>query len=107
MREMNETYYCPVCGYDQLVEPPANHSICSCCGTHFGYHDVGHSWSELREKWLLKGAPWFSHAVPRPARWNALEQLQRLADIEAVRVSADSDVTKTTKVVIKRPLAAA
>jgi hypothetical protein len=105
---MKRQFYCPVCGYDQLDEPPANHNICSCCGTHFGYHDVGHSWAELRERWLLKGAPWFSHAISRPAQWNALEQLQRLADIEAVLVSVeDSAATTTTEVVIKRPLAAA
>src|SRR5580700_7226562 len=104
MREMNKRYYCPVCGYDQLVEPPVNHSICSCCGTHFVYHDVGHSWVELREQWLLKGAPWFSHAVPRPPLWTALEQLQLLLTKEDIRVSAR---TTTTKVAIKRPLAAA
>ena len=33
-------FQCPVCGYDQLPGPPANFSICSCCGTEFGNDDV-------------------------------------------------------------------
>ena len=98
-------YYCPVCGYDQLDEPPADHNICSCCGTHFGYHDVGHAWSELRETWLLRGAPWFSRAVSPPVGWSAFEQLQKLLDMEDLRVTANSDMT-TSKVSIKRPIAA-
>lgn len=104
---MSKRYYCPVCGYDQLVEPPANHNICSCCGTHFGYHDAGHSWLELRDIWLRKGAPWFSRAVPQPTGWNALEQLKGLLDFESIRSGANSDETTTTEVVIRRPLAAA
>jgi len=87
-KAMTKQYYCPVCGYDQLDEPPANHAICSCCGTHFGYHDVGHTWLELREIWLKNGAHWFSRAVPAPSGWNALEQLQKLSELENIRATA-------------------
>ncbi len=90
---MKKQYYCPVCGYDQLDEPPANHTICSCCGTHFGYHDVWHSWLELREMWLLKGAPWFSKAISAPTGWNAVAQLQRLSEIESISITPDGGKT--------------
>ncbi len=101
---MSKQYVCPVCGYDQLDEPAANHNICSCCGTHFGYHDVGHTWAELRGNWLLKGAPWFSKAVQPPAGWNPALQLQKLLEMENIRVTA-SGGTSTTEVK-KAPLAA-
>ncbi len=97
---MSKKYFCPVCGYDQLDEPAANHNICSCCGTHFGYHDVGHTWAELRENWLLKGAPWFSKAVPPPSDWNPVRQLQRLLEMEDIKVTASggSSTTEVRKV---------
>src|SRR6266496_2663826 len=28
-------YLCPVCGYDQLDEPPQHYSTCPSCGTEF------------------------------------------------------------------------
>ena len=34
------TYECPVCGFAYMDEPPLDHAICACCGTHFGYEDV-------------------------------------------------------------------
>jgi hypothetical protein len=71
-------YYCPVCGYDQLDAPAANHKICPCCGTHFAYDDVGHTWADLREAWLLRGTPWFSVAIAPPPEWNPLRQLEQL-----------------------------
>jgi len=91
---MKEQYYCPVCGYDKLDDPPINHNVCSCCGTHFGYHDVGHTWLELREDWLLKGAPWFSRAVAPPIGWNALKQLNKLSDMENIRLTASKGTTR-------------
>src|SRR5580658_9908609 len=71
-------YYCPVCGYDQLDAPATNHKICPCCGTHFAYDDVGHTWADLREAWLLRGTPWFSVAIAPPPEWNPLRQLEHL-----------------------------
>jgi hypothetical protein len=72
-------YFCPVCGYDALEEAPAEYSICPCCGTEFGYHDLTLSWEELRNRWVAAGAHWFSkHTVP-PLRWAASAQLARLA----------------------------
>jgi|SRR5579872_4961654 len=86
---MKLTYFCPVCGYDQLDEPAANHSICPCCGTHFGYHDVGQSWSDLRAKWMLRGMPWFSSATAKPRDWKPVDQLRKLMDLEQIRLTAN------------------
>ncbi len=70
------TYHCPVCGYANLVEPPADYNICPCCGTEFGYDDLAHSWEQLRQRWLSKGAPWFSRHTPPPSEWNPVAQLR-------------------------------
>jgi|HubBroStandDraft_1064217.scaffolds.fasta_scaffold816142_2 hypothetical protein len=70
-------YSCPVCGFDQMPFPPEDHSICSCCGTEFGYHDRNRSHSELREAWVAKGTPWFSAALKPPVGWNAHVQMSR------------------------------
>lgn len=71
------TYLCPVCGYDQLREPPQDHSICPSCGTHFGYDDFTTSHQELRRRWIAAGARWWSSATPPPPGWSAREQLRR------------------------------
>ncbi len=92
---MSKKYVCPVCGYDQLDEPAASHSVCSCCGTHFGYHDIGHTWDELRRNWLLRGAPWFSKAVSPPPGWSPVRQVGRLLEMEDIRVTASSSSSTT------------
>jgi hypothetical protein len=68
-------YTCPVCGFDSLPDPPADYKICPCCGTEFGLSDLIHSWDELRDRWLAKGARWFSQHTPEPAGWNPSVQL--------------------------------
>jgi hypothetical protein len=82
-------YFCPVCGYDSLSAPPAYYNICPCCGTEFGYDDVSRKWSELRELWLKRGAPWFSRYTQAPEGWSASAQMANLAQQS---VSAESTV---------------
>lgn len=68
-------YMCPVCGYRGLARPARDDTICSCCGTHFGYHDYATTHAELRRKWVASGAHWFSRAQPAPQNWDAFVQL--------------------------------
>lgn len=71
------TYTCPVCGYDKLEEPAANHNICECCGTQFGYHDLRFTHAELRERWVDGGMKWYSLYIEPPQGWNPVSQLLR------------------------------
>lgn len=75
-RKVKTLYYqCPVCGYGQMPDPPQDFNICPSCGTEFGYHDSSKSHRSLRNKWLTKGAKWFSFATPRPDYWNGFLQV--------------------------------
>ena len=65
---------CPVCGYG-LSYRPADYHICPCCGTEFGYDDVGTSVEELRQRWVAGGANWWSPVDPKPHRWNPFLQM--------------------------------
>jgi hypothetical protein len=69
------TYLCPVCGFDKLRTPPENHAICPCCGTEFDYHDATRSHSQLRYRWIGKGAEWFSRTTRPPRGWDWYKQL--------------------------------
>lgn len=64
-----------------MDEPPIDHAICACCGTHFGYEDVTRSHFVLRNAWLLNGGHWFDvedKAYPRFGfGWSAWDQLDR------------------------------
>ena len=66
---------CPVCGYDKLEFPPANFSICACCGTEFGYDDRVLTHYQLREKWILDGCAWFDEVEQQPNGWNPYVQM--------------------------------
>jgi hypothetical protein len=73
-------YMCPVCGYRGLKRPPENHLICPSCGTQFGYSDSGPEpiaqiYAGLRLYWVNHGSEWHSRVVPKPASWNAYQQL--------------------------------
>ncbi len=68
-------HLCPVCGYRELLRPPQDDTICPCCGTHFGYHDYATTHAELRQRWIAKGAPWFSRAQSPPIGWDPFAQL--------------------------------
>jgi hypothetical protein len=73
------TFTCPVCGFTGMEIPPENHAICPCCGTHFAYDDVMHSYRELRNRWLKAGGHWFNIEVPHAFNdqrdWSAWKQL--------------------------------
>lgn len=68
------TYPCPVCDYNGLELPPQNHTICPSCGTQFGLDTVFHSIPELRQRWLAKGALWWSESDVPPPGWEGLAQ---------------------------------
>lgn len=79
MKKVINQYQCPVCGFSQMDEPPKNHAICACCGTHFGYSDSTFSHRQLRDKWLASGGKWFDiedSAYPKWG-WDAWSQLDR------------------------------
>jgi hypothetical protein len=68
-------YTCPVCGYDQLDEPPQDWSICPCCRTQFDFTGSVAWYAELRARWIANGAKWSSRYTAPPPNWNPLEQL--------------------------------
>ncbi|MBL9129907.1 MAG: hypothetical protein JNG86_01815 [Verrucomicrobiaceae bacterium] len=78
---------CPVCGYDQLAEPPRNRTggasmeICACCGFQFGVtdDDKGLSYDEYRQEWITTGMKWASNGQKPPKGWNPQKQLGDLA----------------------------
>src|SRR5438132_103944 len=75
---------CPVCGYDHLEFPPANFSICACCGTEFGYDDRVLTHDELRRRWVQRGCPWFDLDESKPVAWNPYMQLINSKHAEAI-----------------------
>jgi hypothetical protein len=73
-------YDCPVCGYNAMKKPPADHSICPCCGVEFGLDDAGPALIDeihagLRRRWLTQGMKWHSQYLHAPSGWNAIDQL--------------------------------
>lgn len=66
---------CPVCAYNKLEFPPANFSICGCCGTEFGYDDRAMTHAELTKEWVRQGCPWFDQGEQKSIGWNAYLQL--------------------------------
>jgi hypothetical protein len=68
-------HQCPVCLYPELDSPPADYTICPCCGTEFGLDDDGVSHAMLREKWVKNGYRWFSNYTQPPRDWNPVKQL--------------------------------
>lgn len=68
-------YQCPVCGYDEMRDPPDSGNICSCCGTEFDVDDCEKSHEQLRDEWIDNGLHWFSKATLLPKDWNPYRQL--------------------------------
>lgn len=68
-------YLCPVCGYDQLDEPPVNFNICDSCGTEFGYDDATFTHAALRQRWIQNGATWWNEMIAPPDGWNPVTQM--------------------------------
>ena len=84
------TYICPVCGYDKLVEPPYDEEfgcptyvICSCCGFEFGFDDEskGYSFSGYRQRWIDNGFPFFN-SKKKPSNWSERVMRQQLENIK-------------------------
>ena len=69
------SHMCPVCGYPDMEDAPQDYEICDCCGTEFGDHDFDKPHKQLRQEWILNGAPWFSEYTSKPWEWNAFVQL--------------------------------
>jgi hypothetical protein len=85
MAPVSKAYLCPVCGYDQLRDPPrseagGSYEICPSCGFEFGVSDddQGYTYAGWREKWVSCGMPWNS-VTPTPTNWNPSEQIKRVA----------------------------
>lgn len=93
-------YTCPVCGYDNLREPPTNYSICPSCGSEFGNDDFDVTHYELRDKWLRAGAHWWSPDIAPPSNWFPLDQLWRaglLPVIREVRLLGDAETASQSR----------
>ena len=82
---------CPVCGYNQLNEPPfdsfgyPSYEICACCGYEYGFDDEseGLSFSEYREKWINNGFKYRDEGE-KPKSWDKSMMLRQLKNIEKV-----------------------
>ena len=68
-------YLCPVCGYNELDQPPNRYNICPSCGTEFDSDDLVLSHSELRKQWIDNGTRWWSEFVLPPNGWDPFGQL--------------------------------
>lgn len=60
--------------------PPSDYHICPCCGTEFEYDDNGAAYTELRDRWVRAGKPWWSTSSVRPNGWDPDAQLESLAN---------------------------
>lgn len=82
---------CPVCGFDELFEPPydsfgyPSHENCPCCGFEFGFDDSskGFSFKEYRTQWIKSGFQWFS-SERTTKTWNKELLNKQLLNIEKV-----------------------
>jgi hypothetical protein len=74
-------HICPVCGYNGLIDPPANFTICPSCGTEFEYDDAFSTHAQLRASWLRGGAKWWSPVDPEPPDWDPYQQVSSLIDV--------------------------
>ena len=90
-----------MCGYGELQRPPTDFAICPCCGTEFNYDDYALSYDELRHRWIVNGAKWFSEARPMPNNWNPYVQLFAAGLIPPNKVQ-NSGVTVVEKILTDR-----
>ncbi|MBK9274158.1 MAG: hypothetical protein IPM49_06430 [Flavobacteriales bacterium] len=83
---------CPVCGYDNLEQPPFSSSgfptyeTCSCCGFEFGFTDESEKWTyeAYRERWIQEGC-FFKYAPDRPKNWSVEQAMLQLHNLERVK----------------------
>lgn len=71
-------YICPVCGFNELNEPPRDWIICPCCLTEFDYSNASWTYAELRQDWIEAGAQWGTSYIPKPVGWSAVRQLRNI-----------------------------
>jgi hypothetical protein len=90
-------YICPVCGYNQLDEPPTRFEVCPSCGTEFGNDDYFNTHDELRAKWIANGMSWWDAPEYRPPDWNPKEQLNNLVRPE-VKASLEASMRDNVEV---------
>ena len=102
---------CPVCNF-LLSEPPEDFTFCPSCGTHFGYHDVGRTYDQIRERWFANGMKWWSPVRPKPKDWNAITQLSAgplgtitqslaLAELQPNAIAPDFDCFRRHKAAVR------
>ena len=90
MDTVENSNFCPVCGYD-LGFPPwreasASDEICPCCGIQFGYHDAAGGntkrrsliYKRWRQQWIEGGMRWNKGRSQPPSRWDPITQLQQI-----------------------------
>ena len=83
---------CPVCGYDNLFEPPydtfgyPSYEICPCCGFEFGFDDSSKkkTFEDYRKEWIDKGYKYFSKERP-VKKWGKKLMKEQLKNIEKVK----------------------
>jgi hypothetical protein len=96
------SYICPVCGYNELTEPPENFSICPSCGTEFGYDDDMASHDELRNRWIASGAKWWSIDESPPEFWSPISQLLNIGyvatDSDRIAIASAADEGMATSI---------
>ena len=74
LRKKQERCKCPVCGF-MMKYPPEDFNICPSCGVEFGAETSSYTFSELRNNWVRRGAPWSSWVEKPPDGWNPWVQL--------------------------------
>ena len=82
---------CPVCGYDQLDEPPydeygfPSYEVCSCCGFEYGFDDGsrGYTFEKYRKEWIDKGYKYFNK-LKEPPMWGYTKLIEQLKNINKV-----------------------
>jgi hypothetical protein len=83
---------CPVCGFDDLIEPPydsfgnPSNEVCPCCGFEFGFDDSsnGFTYAAYRNQWLKNGHNWFS-SERKIKKWNTEILNSQLLNIKKVK----------------------
>ena len=76
---MKKKYFCPVCGFNGLKEPPygkqgePSYEVCPCCGYEFGFDQS--DYAEFRKLWIDSGAKWFMQEL-KPRNWSLNRQLK-------------------------------
>jgi predicted RNA-binding Zn-ribbon protein involved in translation (DUF1610 family) len=83
-------YWCPICGYQDLPQPPtrlADGSLVTCpsCGFTYGNEPERRLPARLawRASWVERGMPWSDDEVAPPVGWDPVAQLAGDHDAQA------------------------